>query len=127
MSTREGVSMVPCPFWDGISGPRSLPVVGIPGTRSLLECWYVGVGMSTCILLECILVVDVMSHAELSCCNMFYSNWNPSQTAEGASCTTPVQIGSVSNQSFTITCTYHPTPQQPIRTLCMTHYYFQPI
>ena len=28
-------------------------------------------------------MVDVMSHAELSFCNMVYSNWKPSQTAGG--------------------------------------------
>ena len=51
------------------------------------------------------------SPAEVPCCDMIYSIWNPSQTAEEASHATFAQMGSVSNQSFMIICTHHPTPE----------------
>ena len=54
------------------------------------------------------------SPVEMPCCDMVYNSWNPSQIAEEASCTFPVQIGLVSSQSFVITWTHHPTPEELI-------------
>ena len=57
----------------------------------------------------------------------FAAAGNISQMTEEASCMTPVKIGSVSNQSSSITCTHYPTPEPQIKPFCIVHDYFQAI